>query len=187
MKKKLTKLKILSKKLYLESEILNLRQDVRKFWSIIKTLRPEKPHSTAPDLIENENRAIVIEPNEIAKNFNKHFCSINKTLAAKNNCSQSNDFRDYLTNSVHPSMYLCPTSPFEILCVIKQLNCNKSCGLDGIDAKFVQLAAEVIALELCLLFNACFENGFFPMCLKEAKVVPVFKSGDRRKLTIDEN
>ena len=36
---------------------------------------------------------------------------------------------------------------------------------------------------LCLLFNACFENGFFPTCLKEAKVVPVFKSGDRRKLT----
>ena len=62
-------------------------------------------------------------------------------------------------------------------------NCNKSCGLDGIDAKFVQLAAEVIAPALCLLFNACFENGFFPMCLKEAKVVPVFKSGDRRKLT----
>ena len=33
-----------------------------------------------------------------------------------------NDFRDYLTNSVHSSMYLRPTSPFEILCVIKQLN-----------------------------------------------------------------
>ena len=110
---------------------------MRNFWSIIKTLTPEKPHSNAPDLIENENGAIVIEPNEIAENFNKHFCSIGKTLAAKNDCSQSNDFRDYLTNSVHSSMYLRPTSPFEILCVIKQLNRNKSCGLDGIDAKFV--------------------------------------------------
>ena len=79
-------------------------------------------------------------------------------------------------------MYLRPTSPFEILCANKQLNRNKSCGLDGIDAKFVQLGAEVIAPALCLLFNACFENGFFPTCLKEAKVVPVFKSGDRRKL-----
>ena len=34
--------------------------------------------------------------------------------------------------------------------------------------KFVQLAAEVIAPALCLLFNACFENGFFPASLKEA-------------------
>ena len=156
---------------------------MRKFWSIIKTLTPEKPYSNAPNLIENENGAIVFEPNEIAENFNKHFCSIGKTLVAKTNCSQSNDFCDYLTNSVHSLMYLHSTSPFEILCVIKQLNCNKSCGLDGIDAKFVQLAAELIALALCLLFNACFENGFFPLCLKEAKVVAVFKSGDRQKLT----
>ena len=80
-------------------------------------------------------------------------------------------------------MYLSPTSPFEILCVIKQLNCNKSYGLDGIDAKFVQLAPEDIVSALCLLFNACFQNGFFPTCLKEAKVVPVFKSGVRQKLT----
>ena len=176
----MTKLKTVSKKLHLESEILNLRQDVRKFWSMIKTLTPQKPHSNAPDLIENENGAIVIEPNELAENFNKRFCSISKTLAAKNNCSQSNDFRDYLTNSVHFSMYLHPTSSFEILCVIKQLNCNKSYGLDGIDAKFVQLAAEDIAPALCLLFNACFENGIFLTCLKEAKVVPVFKFGDRQ-------
>ena len=148
---KLTKPKTLSKKLSLEFEILNSRQGMRKFWSIIKFLTPEKPHSNAPSHIENENGAIVTEPNEIAQNFIKHFCSIRKTLTAKNNCSQSNDFRDYLTNSVHSSMYLRPTSPFEILCVIKQLNCNKSCGLDGIDAKFVQLAAEVIAPALCLL------------------------------------
>ena len=180
---KLTILKTFSKKLYLESEILNSRHDMRKFCSIIKTLPPEKRHSNAPDLIENENGAIVTEPNEIAENLNKHFCSIDKTLTAKNNCSQSNDFRDYLTHSLHSSMNLRPTSPFEILYVIRQLNCNKSCGLDGIDAKFVQLAAEVIAPALCLLFNACFANGFFPTCVKEAKVVPVFKSGDRQKLT----
>ena len=75
---KLTKLKTISKKLYLESEILNSKQDSRKFWSIIQTLTPGKPHSNSPDLIENENGAIVIEPNEIAENFNKHFCSIAK-------------------------------------------------------------------------------------------------------------
>ena len=80
-------------------------------------------------------------------------------------------------------MYLRPTSPFEILCIIKQVNSNKSCGLDGIDSKFVQLAAEAITPALCLLLNAWFQNGFFHMCLKEAKVVPVFKSGDRRKST----
>ena len=66
---KVIKLKTISKKLYMESEILNSRQDIRKFWSIIKTLTPGKPHSNSPDLIENENGVIVIEVNEIAENF----------------------------------------------------------------------------------------------------------------------
>ena len=93
-----------------------------------------------------------------------------------------NDFRDYLTNLVHSLMYLRPGSPFEIVSITKQLNSNKNRGPDGVEAKFVQLAAETIAPALCFLFTACFENGFFPTCLKEAKIVPVFKSGDRPKL-----
>ena len=85
---------------------------MRKFWSIIKILTPEKTHLNAPDLIENENGGIVTEPNEIAENFNKYFCSIGKKLTARNNCSQSNNFRDYLKNSVHSSCCACVRPPF---------------------------------------------------------------------------
>ena len=46
---------------------------MQKFWSIIKTLTPEKSHSNASDYIENEIGAIVTEPNEIAENFNTYF------------------------------------------------------------------------------------------------------------------
>ena len=125
---------------------------MRKFWSIIRILTPEKPQSNAPVLVESENGANITEPNGIAERFKKYFCSIRKKLAVKIDCSKSNDFHDYLTNSMHSSMYLRFTSPFEILCVIKLLNSNKSCGLDGIDAKFVQLAAETIVSYLI-----CFE------------------------------
>ena len=62
--------------------------------------------------------------------------------------------------SVHFSMQLRPTSPFEILCVIKQLNSNKSCKLDGNDAKFPQLG-EALAFALHSLFNAFFEYELF--------------------------
>jgi len=37
---KLTKLKSLTKKLYLKAEILKSRHDMRKFWSIINMLTP---------------------------------------------------------------------------------------------------------------------------------------------------
>ena len=51
------------------------------------------------------------------------------------------------------------------------------------ETKYVKTSAEVISPILSLLFNACFLSGIFPSCLKVAKVVPVFKSGDRTNLT----
>ena len=35
---------------------------------------------------------------------------------------------------------------------------------------------------LAILFNACFDFGIFPTCLKTAKVVPVYKAGDMNEI-----
>ena len=42
-------------------------------------------------------------------------------------------------------MFLNPTTAFEIRCIINQLNINKSCGFDGIEAKVIVLASEVLS------------------------------------------
>ena len=80
-------------------------------------------------------------------------------------------------------MFLNSTSTFEIRCIINQLNINKSCGSDGIEAKFIVLASEVLSPVLAILFNACFDFRIFPTCFKTAKVVPVYKAGDINKVT----
>ena len=63
-------------------------------------------------------------------------------------------------------MFLNPTSAFEIRCIINQLNTNKICGSDAIQAEFIVLASEVLSPALGILFNACFDFGIFPTCLK---------------------
>ena len=80
-------------------------------------------------------------------------------------------------------MFLNPTLAFEIRCIINQLNIDKSCGSDGIQAKVIVLASEVLSPVLAILFNACFDFGIFPTCLKTAKVVPVYKAGDINEVT----
>ena len=80
-------------------------------------------------------------------------------------------------------MFLNPTSTFEIRCIINQLNINKSCGSDGIEAKFIVLASEVLFLVLAVLFNVCFDFEIFPTCLKAAKFVSVYKAGDINEVT----
>ena len=74
-------------------------------------------------------------------------------------------------------MFLNPTSAFEIRCIINQLNS------DGIEAKFIVLASEVLSPVSAILFNACFDFEIFPTCLKTAKVVPVYKAGDINEVT----
>ena len=94
-----------------------------------------------------------------------------------------NNLQQYLCNLVCSSIFLYPTSEFEICCIINQLNTNKSCGSDGIEAKFIVLASEVLSPVLAILFNACFDFRIFPTCLKTAKVVPAYKAGDKNQVT----
>ena len=179
---KLTKIKTFAKKLYLQTEIVNSSQDMRKFWGIMKTLLPNKPLANSPDMI-NVNGSMINNPVDIAENFNKYFCGVGRTLANNINCNNSISFKNYMKNRVSSSMFLRPTCATEILRIINQMNLNKSCGSDGINAKFIIFAAEVLAPVLALLFNACFDYGLFPSCLKIAKVVPIYKSGDKSELT----
>ena len=106
-----------------------------------------------------------------------------KALVEKVKPSNLNNFQQYLCNLVYSSVFLNPTSAFEIRCIMNQLDTNKSCGSDGIEAKFIVLASEVLSPVLAILFNACFDFGIFPTCLKTAKVVPVHKAGDKNEVT----
>ena len=56
------------------------------------------------------------------------------------------------------------------------------CGPDEISAKFVILAADILATPLKILFNYAFEFGIFPDCFKTAKVIPIYKQGDKTEM-----
>ena len=148
----------------------------------MKTLLLHKPTRVFSNYIHEEGQ-IIDTPLDIADKFNNHFCRVGKVLAKKIKPSNLNNFQQYLRNRVCSSMFLNPTSTFEIRCIINQLNINKSCGSDGIEAKFIVLASEVLSPVLAILFNACFDFGIFSTCLKTAKVVPVYKADNINKVT----
>ena len=54
-----------------------------------------------------------------------------------------------------------------------------SCGPDGISSKLLKLIMPQILTPLCHLFNLSFQTGYIPIQLKTAKVIPIFKSGDK--------
>ena len=62
---------------------------------------------------------------------------------------------------------------------ISRLDCNKSSGTDNIGPKILKLSAPFIVTSLTYIFNRMIDTGIFPTILKNAKVSPVYKAGDR--------
>ena len=169
---KLTKIKTLSKKQYINSEINNTNNNMCKFWSLINTIIPRKPKQSLPNFL-NINNTEINDPIQIAEYFNNPFSTIGKTLANKLASTSSTDFTTYLSNQVSPSIIFNPTCTTEITHIINHFNSNKSCGPDNINAKILKISLPVITPLLTSLCNDCLQYGVFLKCLKIAKVVPI--------------
>ncbi len=46
-------------------------------------------------------------------------------------------------------------------------------GVDNLDAKFLSIAANLIAAPVCHIFYSCIEKGVCPQVWKIAKVIPI--------------
>ena len=73
-----------------------------------------------------------------------------------------------------------PTDPAEVCSSIMSLSSNKSCDVDYIPTKIDKLSASTIFEHPSILVKKAFSLRIFPDCLKViAKVVPIYKSGDK--------
>ena len=62
---------------------------------------------------------------------------------------------------------------------INSLTPHKACGFDSVSAAFLQLGNEVLAPVLSYYFSCAFKLGVFPNCFNTAKVITIFKSGNK--------
>ena len=73
-----------------------------------------------------------------------------------------------------------PTGQFEVASVIKALKNKKSCGMDGISNEILKCCSRIIERHLARAFNKCIDEGVFPDIFKTAKVVLLFKKGEKK-------
>lgn len=78
------------------------------------------------------------------------------------------------------SIFLSPVTPSEVLLRINQLNVKKAAGLDSITAKVIKSCGETIAPVIATIINNCFQEGIYPGGLKVARVIPIYKSGNKQ-------
>ena len=117
-----------------------------------------------------DNGNTITNPYDIAKTFNNYFGSIAETT--KNNIKHSHK---HLKNDCDSITFLQPISIEGIAEIIFSLNSNKDSGPNDIAYTTLFFLKNEILKQLADLLNLSFVVGIFPLVLKTAKVVPVFK------------
>ena len=76
-------------------------------------------------------------------------------------------------------MFFDPTFPAEMFNLINELDSNKGCGPDHMSVDTVKKNIHNLSYILTEIFNRVISSGVYPESLKIAKVIPVYKGGDK--------
>ena len=81
------------------------------------------------------------------------------------------------------SIFLIPTTKEEILGLLRGLPNKTSSGYDNISNLLLKHLSQSIVAPLEIIFNKSIEEGTFPENMKQADIVPLYKSKDRQDCT----
>jgi len=120
------------------------------------------------------------EPSDIATKFNEYFSSIGENLAHAVPPTSAS-FKDYLPPPNLHTFQLTLTNPAEIFNLLSDLDNSPTQGPDTLSSHFIKSIAthRPIASPLSTVINHSFRTASFPDDLKIAKVMPIYKAGQK--------
>ena len=122
---------------------------------------------------------------QISNEFNSFFASVARKLNVQicsstlNVETPNNDFKSYLNDRVHQSIFLSPTSPSELVEIVKSLENYKASDISII---ILKKCFHYISGHLSGFLNKFIELGKFLDVLKVGKITPIYKKGDPQLL-----
>ena len=178
--KKLKKLIQQAELNYFNNKFNNASGNIRKAWSVINSVRCKSKNNKLPNFIDI-NGVIVTNRREICTKSNEYFVNVARNLNIdKYSNLDTPDFKQYLRSSVNNSLFLSPITDNETHDIINSLDSNKS---NDISPKLLKTLCNSFCPILTYLFNSFMLTGTFPDELKIARVIPLFKSGNRNLMS----
>lgn len=169
-----------SKSQYYTSLIENSKGNTKDFWRALKEVLPTPDASNDISCISSDGIAVT-SSKSIASIMNSFFVNIGSELAKKfGDILQVSAERTIATPAVESTFHFNSISEKFVSEALHQLKANKAVGLDKISARLLKDAASVITPSLTTLFNLSLRLKKFPSLWKDAKVVPLFKKGDKQ-------
>jgi len=161
---------------YYNNKFKSHAKDSKKTWNLVNSLVRSKEKSRIIEELDVDGSKIT-DPLEIATHFSNYFSnaaiSLDRLVPAVENSAL-----DYLDEARMMSMFVPPAADLEVKRVITELP-SKSSDISQIPAFIFKYFSDLLSSPIADLFNESVTLGTFPERLKIARVVPVYKSGDR--------
>ena len=167
-----------AKRNYFTHEFEKYNKSSKKTWETINKLYG-KDKKSQPRLLTLDNGEEITDEEQIATLFNQYFANV--ASQAQANIDQPHQSYDHLIEFNNRSIFLAPTTPYEIESLIKGLSTKKNA--QDPSSRFLKLCSAYISVILSDLFDLCLEQGVYPKRLKYARITPVFKSGKRQLIS----
>lgn len=178
-KNTLTKILRKCKKNYYDKLLNTYKGDTQKTWKTLNELITKKMQSNGyPPKFVHKGK-IYDNKEEIANGFNDFFVNVGIELANKIPDIPDKSIYNYLTYRNECSMVLENVDEKEIISVVMQFQSKKSKDYNEINMFCLKYIIECIAKPLTYICNQSFITGIFPDEMKIAKVIPLFKAGEK--------
>ena len=180
-KNTLTRILRLEKRKYYANQFDLYKHDLQNTWKVIKHAMNISKNKSNITRIKSGDE-IVEDSKKITNIFNTYFSSIGENLA-QNIPPTNKHFSDFLGARNPNSIFFTPTNRHEIINIVFGLNDKKSAGHDEINNFILKGIILSIVDPLVHIFNESLLNGQFPERMKIAKVIPLFKKGDKQDIS----
>ncbi len=167
-----------AKSSYYYSEFALAKNNMKRSWSLIRSaLNKQDTKEMLPNYFKHNN-VIISDNKTIANKFNLFFANIGYEISQ--NVPQTNQhFSSYLGYPNQHSMFLDPVDRLDIIDIVSKMKAKPSIDNNNISSKLMKESISYTSEPLCHILNLSLSTGIVPDSMKIARVIPIFKNGDK--------
>ena len=167
----------IAKKSFYEKKLNEVKSNTRATWRLLNEIlnrKTSKVKSVSTFKIDGKD---ISDPLTIANKFCEYFSNIGPSLAK--GITSTSSHRAFLSGTFVESIFLAPATKNEILTITNSFLSGKASGHDNLPMSVIKRSIDIISEPLTSIVNMSLAHGIVPDKMKIARVIPVYKSGDR--------
>ena len=181
-KNKLTHSLRIAISLYYTKKLDERKSNIKATWKILnEVINKKRSQLKFPSSFKVDNTEIS-DPTEIANRFCNYFSNIGPNLAQKIQSIPNSHFNS-LEGQFPNSLFHKPATENEIIEISKSFPSGKAPGYDKIPMSIIKQTFNIISKPLTHIINLSIAHGVVPNEMKTARVIPLFKAGDKAIFT----